>query len=636
MISEARNILKKYWGHESFRSLQEEIITASVEEGKDVVALMPTGGGKSLCFQIPGLMQEGICIVISPLIALMQDQVNFLKEKGIKAIALTGGISYSDLDAMLDNCIYGNYKFLYLSPERLQQDLVKQRIKQMNVNLIAIDEAHCISQWGHDFRPSYLNIAQIKELQPQVPMMALTATATKTVLEDIIKQLDLKQPSIFQKSFERKNIAYRVVSAHDKNYYLLEMLRLHEGSAIVYVRSRNATTEISNFLNQNKITSAAFHGGLSNSEKEHKLKQWILEEKRVMVATNAFGMGIDKSNVRCIIHYNLPESLESYFQEAGRAGRDEKEAAAIIITNASDIPRLKNQFLSSLPSKDYIQLIYKKLNSYFRIAYGEGEGEKFNFNFADFCKVYNLKPNITYNALTVLERFGIIALSQEFYKKLSLQFLIPSKELLFYLEKNLTMDLLVKTILRSYGGIYENKTEIDLDKISEKVNLKISETIKLLLRMQAEKIIDLDYNEHDISINFLVPREDDHTINPFLRLISMQNKSKEAKIESVLQYIGNEETCKSEQLLHYFGEDKTQACGICSVCTKLNEKLPVEQIKNIYSAIIKQLETGSYSSRELVRDLGFSENHVLETIKLLLERKIITVTPIQKYKLIHL
>ena len=380
-----QQILIKYWGYSSFRPLQEDIINA-VLEGEDTFALLPTGGGKSICFQIPALINEGICIVISPLIALMKDQVRALKEKDIKAMALTSEYKYNELNTMLDNCIYGNYKFLYLSPERLQQDIVQDRIRQMNVNLIAVDEAHCISQWGNDFRPAYKNITILRELQPTVNIIALTATARTKVVEDIVKNLDFISPKIFKQSFKREHLAFMVFEVEDKLYKIEQILKKNPQSSIIYVRSRKHAHEIHTSLEKNGFLSTYYHGGLSNNEKEAHFNQWFNNQKQVMVATNAFGMGIDKADVKTVIHVNLPESLESYFQEAGRAGRNNKKAFAIILKNKGDEQHVKNQFLKILPSIDFIKLVYRKLCSYFQISYGEGDFTTFNFNFNAFNK----------------------------------------------------------------------------------------------------------------------------------------------------------------------------------------------------------------------------------------------------------
>ncbi|HAB27655.1 MAG TPA: RecQ family ATP-dependent DNA helicase, partial [Xanthomarina gelatinilytica] len=454
------NILERYWNFTSFKPLQEEIIEA-VLEGEDVFALLPTGGGKSICFQIPALAKEGICIVVSPLIALMKDQVQALKQKGIKALSITSGITSNDLDTLLDNCIYGNYKFLYLSPERLQQELVQDRIKQMNVNLIAVDEAHCISQWGNDFRPAYKNIQLLRQIQPSVNCIALTASATPKVVADIVVELDFIQPKIFKQSFERKNLAYMTFNEDDKHYKLESILKKNPQASIVYVRSRHLTVEISNFLNKKGISATTYHGGLSNKVKDAHQQEWINNQKQVMVATNAFGMGIDKPDVKTVIHLNLPESMESYFQEAGRAGRNGNKAFAIILKNKSDELLVKNQFLNVLPSVNDVKHIYRKLSNYFQISYGEGQNTIYDFNFNAFCKTYQLNSLLAYNTLLLLDRTSIISLSKQFNKKTSLQFVISNKALFAYLEKHPEVSVIVKTILRTYGGIFENEIKIN-------------------------------------------------------------------------------------------------------------------------------------------------------------------------------
>ncbi|MDX1753535.1 MAG: ATP-dependent DNA helicase RecQ [Salinimicrobium sediminis] len=634
-MSRPEDILKKYWGFDEFRPLQKEIIQELLEN-KDVIALMPTGGGKSLCFQVPGLIKPGICIVISPLVALMEDQVKALQAKNIKAMALPGGIPFKEVDTMLDNCIYGNYKFLYLSPERLQQELVQERIRQMQVNLIAVDEAHCISQWGHDFRPAYRNIALLREIKPEVNVVGLTATATLPVVKDIAAQLELKDVRILQKSFRRDNLAYIVREAEDKNYYLEQLLREHEESAIIYVRTRKGTIELEQYLSKKGILATSFHGGLPKAEKSKRLQQWLKEEKRVMVATSAFGMGIDKANVRTVVHMNLPESLESYFQEAGRAGRDGKSSKAVVLTNKSDIPLLKNQFLATLPGVDVVRLVYKKLNSYFRIAYGEGEGESFYFNFYQFCQKYELNTLLAFNAMQMLDRASVLTLSEQFQKKTRVQFLTSGKQITYYLEANPQFDAVVKAILRTYGGAFDSMVEINLQIISGKAGTNQPEVVKLLQQLHKEGIAEFEHDQHDTRITFLVPREDDITINPLVPYIKLQEKSKKEKIEQVLAYVENDRVCKSEQLLRYFGEKDTEPCGICSVCQPLTTKLDREGMKKIYFGIVGLLEEREHSSREMTEKLPFPEAHIIKVIQILVEKGALATTPANKYKLSHL
>ena len=431
-MSKPLQILQTYWKHNSFRPLQEEIIHA-VLEGKDTFALLPTSGGKSICYQIPGMQLDGICLVISPLIALIKDQVQNLQNKGIKAISLLGGIPQNETIDLLDNCEFGNYKFLYLSPERMQQDWIVERLKRLPINLIAIDEAHCVSQWGHDFRPSYLKIKDLKNHFPKVPFLALTASATQRVQEDIIEHLALENPVRFQKSFERSNLAYHVIETEDKLYKVRQILSKNPQSSIIYVRNRKSCLEIASQLQSLGLKSTYFHGGLPAKEKESNMQLWLENKVQVMVATNAFGMGIDKPDVKTVIHIQLPESLENYYQEAGRAGRNGEKAFGILLVSVGDIEIAKKQFLSSLPDKDFLKEIYIKLNNYFQIAYGEGFNEAFNFNLNQFCSQYNFPVLKTFNTLQYLDRQAVITLQNEYSEKVSLQFTVPSKEVIRYM-----------------------------------------------------------------------------------------------------------------------------------------------------------------------------------------------------------
>lgn len=631
-MTNVQNILTKYWGYTSFKPMQEEII-AAVLDGKDTVALLPTGGGKSLCFQIPAMEMEGICIVVSPLVALMGDQVNALKERGIKALKLTGGISFDELNTLLDNALYGNYKFLYLSPERLQQEIVQNYIKQMNVNLIAVDEAHCISQWGNDFRPAYKNITLLREIHPLVPIIALTATATPEVLEDTISELKMELPAIFKNSFIRENLSYQVFKEDDKLYRTEQLLKNNLGSAIVYVRNRKSTIEISEQLNSIGISATFYHGGISAKEKTQKLELWRNGKVSTIVATNAFGMGIDHPNVRFVVHLQIPESLESYFQEAGRVGRDGEYAVAVLLYNEYDKIYVKQQFVDSLPTTTDLKKIYRTLNNYFQIPYGEGEFTKHNFGFSEFCKIYDLNTLLAYNALNSLDRLGIIQLSQEFGRKSTLQFLISSEKVLNYFEKDITASVIGKTILRIYGGIFEMPTAVNLDLIASKTGQSIEIIISILKKMERDQVIEMTLQITDATLTFLVPREDDKTINVISREVEALNRKKTAQVNSVLHYIENTKTCRSVQLVSYFGETSTLKCGICSVCKTDNSKLSNREMQNLAKQILALLEGGDLSSREISEKLSFTEENILRVIKLLIDTEKIKTNPKNQYYL---
>ncbi|GAA4301114.1 RecQ family ATP-dependent DNA helicase [Aestuariibaculum suncheonense] len=630
------NILERYWNYTSFRPQQEAIINA-VLEGEDTFALLPTGGGKSLCFQVPALVKKGICIVVSPLIALMKDQVKQLNDKGIKAMAITSGISYTQLDTMLDNCVYGNYKFLYLSPERLQQELVQERIRQMHVNLIAVDEAHCISQWGSDFRPAYKNIVILRQLHPTVNVIALTASAKPEVIDDIVKELDFISPKIFKQSFFRSNLGYMVFHEDDKYYRLQTILQKYKQPSIIYVRNRKSTQEVSTFLASKNISATYYHGGLPTEDKDKHMDLWLTDQKQVMVATNAFGMGIDKPNVKTVVHLNLPESIESYFQEAGRAGRNGEKAFAVILKNNSDEELVKNQFLKILPTVDFVKQVYRKLCNYFQVSYGEGEYLTFDFDYNTFCKTYNFNAILAYNALLLLDRNSIITLSKQFKNKVSAQFIISSPALFKYLETRKNYDIIVKSILRMYGGIFDNDTKINLGKIAEKASVSEKQITEVLLQLETDEIITLNLARTDAQVTFIEPREDDKTINRIASIIKQQNKLKEDQVNAILDYINNDAVCKSMQLLSYFGEIEMEPCGICSVCiTKKKQSQKPQNISSLKHQVIELLQEKEQSSRELISNLNCNESELKEVIRLLLEHQIINITKSNTYKLSHL
>jgi len=629
-MAEALAILQKYWKHDTFRSPQDEIIN-SVLDGKDTFGLMPTGGGKSICFQVPALMKDGICLVISPLVALMKDQVQRLQQLNIKAIALTGGIRSDEMITLLDNCEFGNYKFLYLSPERLQSDWILERIKNLPINLIAIDEAHCVSQWGHDFRPAYLKIANLKTYFPKVPFLALTASATNRVLEDVILQLGLEQPAIFKKSFARKNIAYMVFEVEDKLYRIEQILKKNPQPSIIYVRNRKSCSETASQLQSLGFKATFYHGGLSVKEKEKNMSLWMNEEVQVMVATNAFGMGIDKSNVKTVIHIHLPESMESYYQEAGRAGRDEQKAFAVLLTSPSDKAQAQSQFINVLPDKQILTQIYIKLCTYFQIAYGEGINEQFSFNLNHFCQKYGFPTLKTFNAIQFLDRQGILSLSQEYSERITMQFIIESKEVIRYMSLNPNEEAVILSILRTYPGIYESQTAINLSLIAKKASCDEAVIHSILEKLKGLDIIDYHKKNNDATIIFNEVREDERTINRVSKYLENQNKQKVAQFESVLHYINEKNVCKSKLILDYFGEKAAADCGICSYCIS-------KETKSIDSSLISEkiiglLKIQDMSSREIQKLTKNTEDAIIFALQNLLENNKIAVKPNNKYTL---
>ncbi|MEP5546960.1 RecQ family ATP-dependent DNA helicase [Maribacter dokdonensis] len=631
MNNTPKEILSKYWGFDSFRGSQEEIINAIIN-GQDVLGLLPTGGGKSICFQVPALSKEGICIVISPLIALIENQVNNLQSLGIKAIGLKGGLKFNEIDKLLDNCIYGNYKFLYLSPERLQQELVQERIKSMNVSMYVIDEAHCISQWGHDFRPAYLSCSILRELHPTPPMVALTATATKRVSEDIISSLELTYPLVIKDSFFRKNIGLEVQFTEDKRGFLKQYCQKVRHSSIIYVRSRRMAEELSKFLVNNNLSATFYHGGVDQVKKTERLNFWLKNKYKIMVATNAFGMGIDKPDVELVIHYQIPDSLENYFQEAGRAGRNGEFSKAIILTNTTDKVLVKRQFIEILPSVAQVKLIYKKLNTFFQIGFGEFTEAKFHLNFNKFCSIYKLNTFVTYNTLQLLDRNSVISLSENFSKKITIKFITDKDTLYRYIDKNNRLGDFIKTILRTYGGLFEFDTHINTYVLSKKTALPEKMIHQNFEQLAKDEIIDYTSASSDLELFFLVPRDDDRTINVFAKNIEEQNQLKIAKVDAMLTYIENDTMCRSIQLLHYFGEQQEQPCGICDVCVSQSTgNTPIVHAKIKIIQILKEKNAGS---RELQNKLNTTQEITIAAIQELLEDNYITLNNINEYQLL--
>lgn len=629
-MNEALILLKKHWGFDNFRAPQEEIINA-ILQGYDSFVLMPTGGGKSITYQLPALLLDGLVLVISPLIALMKDQVTQLNSKNIKAIAITGGIPQNEVIDLLDNCEYGNYKLLYLSPERLQQDWILDRIKNLPVKLIAVDEAHCVSQWGHDFRPAYLKIGILKDLFKNIPFIALTATATKRVQEDIIEQLKLKNPKIFSTSFIRNNLAYKVYFTEDKLFKIEQLLKKYPESSIIYVRNRKSCIEVAQQLTSLGFKATYYHGGLSLKEKEKNMHLWMNNTHQVMVATNAFGMGIDKPDVKTVIHIQLPENLENYFQEAGRAGRNGEEAFAILFYNNSDLTLAKNQFIESLPGKDFLNKIYKKLFSYFQIAYGEGFNEVVAFSIQHFCNQYQFPVYKTFTALQFLDQQGVITLKQELTDKHALQFLIESKELIRFISLNTFYEPLISTILRNYPGIYENSLSINIPFLAKKSSLNENEVIEQLEKLQAKEILHFQIKNQDTTLVFNESREDEKTINRVAKFLEKHIIQKKQQLEEVINYVYNEEKCKTKLLLHYFGEKVIDNCEKCSFCE--NKNFSQQKQKNIENLILSTLKQNDQSSKELEKKLDLSTKELLDILKKMLDENKITIQNNNKYKI---
>ncbi|MSP85520.1 MAG: RecQ family ATP-dependent DNA helicase [Flavobacteriaceae bacterium] len=629
-MPKALEILKKYWKHDHFRSLQKEIID-SILSGQDTFALLPTGGGKSICFQVPALMKDGICLVISPLVALMKDQVQNLQNLDIKAIALTGGIKSAEMVVLLDNCQFGNYKFLYLSPERLQTEWILERIKQLPISLIAIDEAHCVSQWGHDFRPSYLKISNLKTHFPKVPFIALTASATKRVQEDVILQLGLEKTAVFQKSFNRENIAYFVLEAEDKLFRLEQILKKNPEPSIIYVRNRKSCLDVSSQLKALGFKSTYYHGGLSAKEKDKNMQLWMSEEAQVIVSTSAFGMGIDKKNVKTVIHIQLPENIENYYQEAGRAGRNEEKAYAILLTSPSDKSNAESQFITVLPDKKFLNTMYVKLCNYFQIAYGEGIEEQFSFNLNQFCGKYEFPILKTYNAMQFLDRQGIITLSQEFSEKVTVQFIIPSKEVIRYMSLNTKDEPILLALLRSYPGIHEVPATLNMALIAKKAETNESAVNALLHQLMEKGIIEYHAKNNDTRLIFNVIREDERTINGVSKYLEAQNNLKKEQLKSVLEFVKDNENCKSKLILNYFGEKSEVNCGICSYC--ISQGKQENNKEDLREIILSLLKVAPLNSREIQIHTKKSTDAIIFVLQNLLESDQILIKTNNKYTL---
>ena len=624
-------ILEKYWGYTQFRPFQKEIISA-VLENHDTLAILPTGGGKSLCFQIPALLRGGICIVVSPLVSLMADQVRTLNKKGIKALMLSGGLPYQEVDRLLENCIYGSYQFLYVSPERLQQELVQERIRRMPVGVFAIDEVHCISQWGHDFRPAYTQLHVLRDLHPHVPIIALSATATPEVQEDIVVQLGMNAPKLFRAPLLRTNLSYQVIRVSDSKQKILHYLLKYEGAAIIYTRNRNKTQELCSFIQQQGISATYYHGGLSNEQRKKHMENWLQNQSRVMVATNAFGMGVDKSDVRLILHSDIPESVESYFQEAGRAGRDGQSARAILLYNDYELESAKRLRAYEWLTVAIIKLVYGKLCTYLQIPYGEGHMTSYDLDFSSFCKTYDLPSSRVYQVLKILDRNSILTFTERYKRTASVHFLILSSMLLQYITEHSKYKSLILYLLRTYSGAFESATEIDLYTTAKQVELPIPQILTTLKELHEREILSFTYSRADVELTFLVPREDDRTINSITRFVTQQVNTKKRQFQAMLDYITGTEICKQQQFSKYFGTSDSTECGICSICqAKKTVKISNDSIIDM---ILDLLRKNELNSSAITDHIEVEEERIIETLRFLISRQKIRITPQNTYQLI--
>ena len=620
MTTTPQSILKKYWGYDSFREKQLDIIQHPLG-GKDVLALLPTGGGKSVCFQVPTLCMEGICVVVSPLIALMKDQVENLKNKGINAIALHSGMHYTQIDTALDNCVYGDVKFLYLSPERLRTEIVQVRLQKMKVCLIAVDEAHCISQWGYDFRPPYLEIANIRELLPNVPVMALTATATPKVVEDIQHKLLFKKKAVVQKSFTRPNLSYMVLKESNIKGRLLRILERTPGSAVIYVRNRRRTREVANFLTTQGISATYYHAGLSFDERQTRQQDWIQDRTRVIVATNAFGMGIDKPDVRVVVHLGFPDNLESYFQEAGRAGRDGKDAFCVALINNSTINELHKKLNGEFPNRERIKEIYYALGSYLQLAEGSGQDELFDFDLAGFSTRYNWKPKEIMSAISFLEKADNLILSSNSDPRSTIKILV-NNETLYELElRNPKVGKLLKTLLRSYGRMFEEYVTINEKLLAKRAGYSLKQVETILQKLHSLKVIDYKPATGLPKVEFVGGRVRKQDIHISKDIYENRIKLIKERIAAAIHFVETDKVCRSQMLLKYFGETDSKHCSKCDVCRGL---IKVEDADVDLQAIRSAIEHET-AIEELINKLNIHpEKTILKGVQTLLDNNELT------------
>ena len=623
-MTDYKSILKQYWGYDSFRGIQEEIIS-SIGEGRDTLGLMPTGGGKSITFQVPALAKPGLCLVITPLIALMKDQVQNLRKRGIKAIAVYSGMTREEIIVALENCIFGDYKFLYISPERLDTEIFQIKLRSMKVSMITVDESHCISQWGYDFRPAYLKIADVRRLLPDVPILALTATATPEVVKDIQMRLAFRKENVFRMSFERKNLAYIVRRTEDKAGELVHILTQVAGSAIVYTRNRKRTKEVSLFLNQHDISATFYHAGLDNATKDQRQKGWQDGTFRVMVATNAFGMGIDKPDVRLVIHLDFPDSPEAYFQEAGRAGRDGQKAYAVLLYAQSDKTILKKRIGDTFPEKEYIRQVYEHINYYYQMAMGDGRGCTFAFNIEEFCQRFKHFPVRVDSALKILTRAGYLEYTDEQDNTSRLIFTLRRDELYRINENNPDTEKLLRIILRSYTGLFSDYAYISEETLARRSGVTRQQVYDTLILLTKRHILHYIPGKKTPYIIYTRERQEASRIVLGREVYEDRKQSYERRVKAMIDYADTDDRCRSRMLLEYFGERNEHNCGQCDVCLDRHRSgLRLGEFEDIAHAIISLLAEAPRMPQEIVHILSYDEGKILKVLTFLLSEERIT------------
>ena len=619
------SILQQYWGYRDFRGIQREIIE-SIGSARDTLGLMPTGGGKSITFQVPALAKEGVCIVITPLIALMKDQVQHLRDKGISATAIHAGMSRKEIVVALENCIFGGIKLLYVSPERIGSDLFRNKLRRMKVSFITVDEAHCISQWGYDFRPSYLHVADIRRLLPHVPILALTATATPQVVEDIQDKLNFEHRNVFRMSFERKNLAYVVRNTTDKYGELIHILSSVQGSAIVYVRSRKRSKEISEMLNKHQIPSTFYHAGLEYSQKDERQKDWQQDRIRVIVATNAFGMGIDKPEVRLVVHFDCPDSLEAYFQEAGRAGRDGNRSYAVLLYNNSDQRKLHKRITDTFPEKEFIKQIYEHLAYFYQVGLGSGSGHIFSFDIDKFCRTYKHFPIQTDSALKILERAGYLDYETDPDASARLMFMLNRDELYKLESTTAHEELVITALLRNYGGLFTDYVYIDEGLIAQQTGLSQQQVYLLLKGLSQRRILHFIPQRKTPYITYTQRREEMNKIIIPKEVYEMRKEQYVLRIQSMIHYAENDDVCRSRQLIRYFGEEKSGDCMLCDVCLEhYTNQLSEDRIEPAKAIITAFLHDGKKHHITELHQLNIPERQLHGALAELISEEEITM-----------